>query len=84
MLVWTSVIAAILLSNFPHNRATLLNIIPATVAVAGTLDTLRCIRRRWSFYHAGVIFCLYMDLMAVFIILFLLIYPYARFISSSS
>ena len=84
MLVWASVIAAILLSNFPHNRATPLNIIPAAVAIAGTLDTLRCIRRRWSFYHAGVIFCLYADLMAIFIILFLLIYPYTRFISSSS
>ena len=33
-------------------------------------------QRRWSFYHGGVILCLYMDLMAITLVLFFLLYPY--------
>jgi hypothetical protein len=33
-------------------------------------------RKRWSFYHGGVLLCLYMDLMAICLILFFLFYPY--------
>ncbi len=84
LLVWLSVIASFFLSDFPHNRATPLLILPTLGVLVGTADTLRCIRKRWSFYHAGVLLCLYMDLMAVSIILFLLIYPYARPLAASS
>ena len=56
----------------PHPGLALL----AMVAFAGTLDTMRCLRLRWSFYHGGVILLLYMDIMALAMILFLLIYPY--------
>ena len=49
----------------------------------GTADTVRCMQRRWSFYHGGVILLIYMDLMALCMILFLLLYPYALWISSS-
>jgi hypothetical protein len=83
-LVWLSVILAFFLSDFPHNRATLLLLIPTAGVFFGTCETMRCIRKRWSFYHAGVLLCIYMDLMAISMILFLLIYPYTRFISSSS
>jgi len=31
---------------------------------------------RWNFYHGGVILCIYMDLMAISLILFFLICPY--------
>ena len=44
--------------------------------ILGTADTVRCIQRRWSFYHGGVLLCLYMDLMAITLVLFLLLYPY--------
>ena len=37
-----------------------------------------CMRPRWSFYHGGVLLCIYMDLMALCIILFLLLYPYLQ------
>ena len=50
--------------------------LPALGALVGTADTLRCLRPRWSFYHAGVILCVYMDLMALSLVLFLLFYPY--------
>jgi len=82
-LVLSSLGIAFLLSDFPHNRATPFLIFPVLFAIAGTADTVRCIQRRWSFYHAGVILCIYMDLMALCMILFFLVYPYAHWIASS-
>lgn len=75
-LVLLSLAAALLLSDFPNNRPTLFLISPALTAIAGTVDTIRCIQRRWSFYHAGVVLCIYMDLMVLGIIFFFLLYPY--------
>ena len=83
LLVLISLVAAIFLSDFPHNHATPLLVLPALVAVAGTADTVRCMQRRWSFYHGGVLLLIYMDLMALCMILFLLLYPYALWIASS-
>jgi hypothetical protein len=83
IVVWGSLILAVLLSKFPHTRATPLLIFPTALAFAGTADTIRCIRKRWSFYHAGVLLCIYMDLMALSLILFLLVYPYAHFLAAS-
>jgi hypothetical protein len=40
-------------------------------------------QRRWSLYHGGVLLLIYMDLMVLCMILFLLLYPYAVWISSS-
>ena len=82
ILVWGSVVLAVAISHiFPNTRATLFQLIPSLLSIAGTADTLRCIRKRWSFYHAGVLFCLYMDLMAVCVILFLLVYPFTYALS---
>ncbi len=78
ILVLASLLASVVLSDFPHNRATLLLMIPAALSITGMLDTVRCMRMRWNFYHAGVVLCLYMDLLAICMILFFLIYPYAR------
>jgi hypothetical protein len=83
ILVLLSLSISLPLSHFPHNHATLLLLIPALAATAGTIDTIRCMQSRWSFYHAGVILCVYMDLMALCIILFFLLYPYAQWITSS-
>jgi hypothetical protein len=83
-LVWGSLLIAVLLSKFPHTEANPLIVLPTALALAGTADTIRCIRKRWSFYHAGVLLCIYMDLMAVSLILFLLVYPYFHFLSASS
>ncbi len=83
-LVLVSLLAAVFLSDFPHNRPTLFLILPAIFSILGTADTVRNIRRRWSFYHAGVILCIYMDLMAVVMILFFLLYPYSHFLTSAS
>jgi hypothetical protein len=82
-LVLFSVGVALALSRFPQNHATSLLVLPAIVAIIGTADTIRCMQRRWSFYHGGVLLLIYMDLMAVFIILFLLLYPYTLWITDS-
>ncbi len=84
LLVFLSFIVSIFLSDFPHNRATLWLILPTVFIFAGTADTVRCIRKRWSFYHAGVIFCIYMDLMADCMVVFFLLYPYSHILSASS
>lgn len=67
----------LLLSDFPNNRANLFIVFPALAAAAGTIDHLRCMRTKWSWYHGGVVLLIYMDMMAISMILFLLLYPYA-------
>lgn len=75
LLVFLSLLLAFRLSDFPRNRASALLVLPLLLAVTGTLDTLRCMRSRWNWYHGGVILCAYMDLMVICLILFFLIYP---------
>lgn len=65
------------LSGFPHAHASLLLVIPALLGLWGTFETSRCLQLRWSFYHGGVLLLLYMDIMALAMIFFLLLYPYA-------
>jgi hypothetical protein len=83
LIVLSSLGIALLLSDFPHNRATPLLLLPLLFAIAGTADTVRCMQRRWNFYHAGVILSIYMDLMVLCMILFFLLYPYTRWIAST-
>ena len=76
LLVLGSFFAAFPISGFPNTRATLLLIIPAGLALFGTFDTVRCMQPRWGFYHGGVLLCLFMDMLAVCLILFFLFFPY--------
>jgi hypothetical protein len=76
LLVLGSFAMAFPLSGFPHTRATLLLLVPAVLALLGTFDTVRCMQPRWSFYHGGVLLLVYMDLMAICLILFFLFFPY--------
>jgi type II secretory pathway component PulF len=76
VLVLGSFLASFRLSGFPATRATLLLTIPALVAILGTVDTIRCMQRRWTLYHSGVVLLIYMDMMAICLILFFLIAPY--------
>jgi hypothetical protein len=64
------------MSHFPHLRATPWLILPALGCAVGTFETARCMQRRWSFYHGGVLLCVYMDLLAITLVLFFLVYPY--------
>lgn len=76
MLVLGSLVLSIPISHFPRIQRAPLLVLPVLVAMVGTLDTLRCIQRRWSFYHAGVILCVYMDMMTLALMGFFLVYPY--------
>jgi hypothetical protein len=76
LLVFTSVLLTVWLSDFPHNRPTLLLLIPAAFVILGMIDTAHCLRPRWDLYHGGVLLCLYMDLMAAALVFFSLLYPY--------
>jgi hypothetical protein len=50
--------------------------IAALLAAAwGMAETARCLRRRWSFYHAGVMLLLYADLMILATIVVLIAVP---------
>lgn len=69
LLVFAALLLSFYFSDFPHNRPSFLLVLPLLMAVAGTLDTLRCMRSRWDWYHGGVILCAYMDLMVVCLIL---------------
>ncbi|MEO6982177.1 MAG: permease [Edaphobacter sp.] len=82
-LVLLSLGASLMLSDFPHLRATSLILIPSLFAIVGTVDTMRCIQSRWSLYHGGVLLLICMDLMSVFMILFLLFYPYMLWIAAT-
>ena len=75
LLVLLALIAAFWLSNFPHNRLSYWILLPLLLSLIGTADTCRCMRTRWSWYHGGVVLCAYMDLMAVCMIAFFLVYP---------
>lgn len=75
ILVLGSLVASFLLTKFPLNHGTPFMIFPVLLAVLGTAETFRCIRARWSWYHGAVIISLYMDLMALTMILFLAFYP---------
>lgn len=78
VLVLGSVLVATLLSHFPQMKPTLWIAVPAIGVLLGTLDTIRNIRPRWNLYHAGVILCVYMDLMSLFLVLFFLFCPYIQ------
>jgi len=83
LLVILSFPAALVLAHFPENHPTPLLALPALAATAGLVDHIRCMRPSWSWYHGGVLLCIYADLMVLGMILFFLIYPYASILSGT-
>jgi hypothetical protein len=76
LLVLGSFAASFALSGFPSTRRTPLLILPALFAFLGAFDTLRCLKPNRNLYHAGIILLLFMDTLALCLILFFLIFPY--------
>ena len=73
-----SLVASLLLAGFPkienlHGSAWQLALIP--VVCWGMVDTFRCIGKKWSMYHAGVLILLYSELMILAAVVSLWIYP---------
>jgi hypothetical protein len=83
IIVILSVALATLMSGFPQLRPNLLIALPLLGCFVGTADTVRCMQKRWSFYHGGVLLCLNMDLLAITLVLFFLLYPYLVSLGSS-
>ncbi len=65
------------ISGFPEVHICLWLLGPMLVTCAATWDTARCLRKRWDFYHGGVLLLLYVDLMVLLMIAFLLLAPYS-------
>jgi hypothetical protein len=69
--------ASLRLAGYPHLEAphsSRWQILPVLAAGWAMLETARCHRRRWSFYHAGVLILLYAELMILALALFFWLY----------
>ncbi len=65
------------LAGFPQAgspHASPWQILLALIVFWGIAETARCLDRRWSLYHAGVLILLYSELMILVMVLFLWIY----------
>ena len=70
--------ASLRLAGFPHIELlhrSRWQIAVLAVALLGLAETARCLKRKWSFYHAGVLILIYADLLILTMIIFLTIYP---------
>jgi CO dehydrogenase/acetyl-CoA synthase gamma subunit (corrinoid Fe-S protein) len=71
-------LASLRLAGFPYIdqlHGSHWQILTLLVAAWGMVETARCLQRRWSFYHAGVLILLYADLMILAAIVVLLTVP---------
>ena len=76
VLVIVGLAVAFRVSGFPAVRPAPVLILPLALTVWGSIETFRCLRRRWSLYHGSVLLLLYMDVLVLAMVLFLLVYPY--------
>jgi hypothetical protein len=70
--------ASLHLAGFPHLESlhgSYWQILALLVAVWGMAETARCLQRKWSFYHAGVLILLYSELMILAAIVLMLFAP---------
>ena len=77
LLTLGSFAASLLLAGFPHIErlhGSPWQFVCLLGAAWGMAETARCLHRRWSLYHAGVLILLYTDLMILTMIVFLVAY----------
>ena len=68
---------SLLLAGFPHIESlhgSRWQIVTLFTAAWGMAETARCLRRKWTLYHAGILLLLYSDLMILAMIVFLVAY----------
>lgn len=68
--------ASLLLAGFPHIEnihGSRWQFAPLVAAAWGMGETARCLRRKWSLYHAGILILLYSDLIILAVIVALLV-----------
>jgi hypothetical protein len=70
--------ASLRLAGFPDIGAlhgSSWQILAVLAAAWGMAETARCLSRKWSLYHAGVLILLYSELMILALAIFLCLYP---------
>jgi hypothetical protein len=70
--------ASLRLAGFPsieNLHGSRWQILALLVAAWGMVETARCLQRKWSLYHAGVLLLLYSDLMILASIVVLMAVP---------
>ena len=70
-------LASLFLAGFPHIEnlhGSHWQVLALVIAIWGMVETGRCLRGKWSLYHAGVLILLYSDLMILTLIVFLVAY----------
>ena len=73
-----ALVASMRLAGFPdasHLHASHWEFLPVVAAAWGMGETARCLSRRWSLHHAGVLILLYSELMILALTVFLWVYP---------
>ncbi len=65
-------LAGLPLAGAPH--ASVWQFPVALIVFWGMVETARCLGRKWSLYHAGVLLLLYSELMILALVLFLWVY----------
>jgi hypothetical protein len=71
-------LASLRLAGFPHIEdlhSSPWQILLWFIALWGSVETARCMRRTWSLYHAGVMILLYTNLLILTLIGVLVAYP---------
>jgi hypothetical protein len=66
-------LASLRLAGFPHIEN--LHGSHWQIVAWGMVETIRCLHRKWSLYHAGILLLLYSDLMILAMIVYLVAYP---------
>lgn len=78
LLSLSAFVASLLLAGFPHIEnlhGSSWQVVSLIAAAWGMAETGRCMRGKWSLYHAGVLILLYSDLVILMLIVFLVAYP---------
>lgn len=77
VLTFIAMAVSLRLAGWPdldHPHGTNWQILAVLASVWGFAETARCLRRKWSLYHAGVLILVYSSLMAVAMTVFFWLY----------
>lgn len=72
LLAMGAFVASLLMAGFPYIErlhGSPWQVLAVPFVCWGMVETARCLRQRWSFYHAGVLILLYTDLMILVMVL---------------
>jgi hypothetical protein len=78
LLVLGSLVVAFAAGGLANAHWAAVMVVPVLMAGWGTWETTRCLQRKWSFYHGGVLLLLYADVLVLALVVFLMLYPYAK------